>query len=53
MAGCLIDILAKNAVYKDMLILVIAYVISIGVVQVSRYIKRFMFVDSPIMLIEE
>jgi len=41
MACCLIDILAKNAVYKDMLILVIAYVISIGVVQVSRYIKRF------------
>ena len=41
MAGCLIDILAKNAVYKDMLILVTAYVISIGVVQVSRYIKRF------------
>lgn len=41
MAGCLIDILAKNAVYKDMLVLVIAYVISIGVVQVSRYIKRF------------
>ena len=41
MAGCLIDILAKNAVYKDMLILVIAYVISIGVVQVSIYIKRF------------
>lgn len=41
MAGCLIDILSKNAVYKDMLILVIAYVISIGVVQVSRYIKRF------------
>lgn len=41
MAGCLIDILAKNAVYKDMLILVVAYVISIGVVQVSRYIKRF------------
>lgn len=41
MAGCLIDILAKNAVYKDMIILVIAYVISIGVVQVSRYIKRF------------
>ena len=41
MAGCLIDILGKNAVYKDMLILVTAYVISIGVVQVSRYIKRF------------
>ena len=41
MAGCLIDILAKNAVYKDMLMLVTAYVISIGVVQVSRYIKRF------------
>ena len=41
MTGCLIDILSQNAVYKDMLILVIAYVISIGVVQVSRYIKRF------------
>lgn len=41
MAGCLIDILAKNAVYKDMLILVAAYVVSIGIVQVSRYIKRF------------
>lgn len=41
MTGCLIDILAKNAVYKDMLILVAAYVVSIGVVQISRYIKRF------------
>ena len=41
MTGCLIDILSQNAVYKDMLILVVAYVISIGVVQVSRYIKRF------------
>ena len=41
LTGCLIDILSQNAVYKDMLILVIAYVISIGVVQVSRYIKRF------------
>ncbi len=41
MTGCLIDILAKNAVYKDMLILVAAYVVSIGIVQVSRYIKRF------------
>lgn len=41
MTGCLIDILAKNAVYNDMLILVAAYVVSIGVVQISRYIKRF------------
>ena len=41
MTGCLIDILGENAVYKDMLILVVAYVISISVVQVSRYIKRF------------
>lgn len=41
MTGCLIDILAKNALYKDMLILVAAYVVSIGVVQISRYIKRF------------
>ncbi len=41
MTGCLIDILAQNAVYKDMLMLVAAYVVSIGVVQISRYIKRF------------
>ena len=41
MAGCLIDILGDNAVYQDMLFLVIAYVAAIAVVQVSRYIKRF------------
>ena len=41
MAGCLIDVLAKNAVYKDMLILVVSYIVSIAVVQISRYIKRF------------
>ena len=41
MTGCLLDILGENAVYKDMLILVVAYVISISIVQISRYIKRF------------
>ena len=41
MTGCLVDILDKNAVYTDMLVLVIAYVISIAIVQISRYIKRF------------
>ena len=41
MTGCLIDILSQNAVYKDMLILVVSYIVSIAVVQISRYIKRF------------
>lgn len=41
MTGCLVDILGKNAKYADMLVLVIAYVISIAIVQVARYIKRF------------
>lgn len=41
MTGCLVDILGKKAVFNDMLILVLGYVIAIAVVQVSRYIKRF------------
>lgn len=41
MTGCLIDILSQNAVYKDMFILVVSYIVSIAVVQISRYIKRF------------
>ena len=41
MTGCLVDILGKNAEYADMLVLVIAYVISIAIVQIARYIKRF------------
>lgn len=41
MTGCLVDILGKNAEYGDMLVLVIAYVISIAVVQIARYVKRF------------
>ena len=41
MTGCLVDILGKKAEYTDMLVLVIAYVVSIAVVQVSRYFKRF------------
>ncbi len=41
MTGCLVDILGGNAGYRDMLVLVIAYVVSIAVVQASRYFKRF------------
>ena len=41
MTGCLVDILGKSAEYADMLVLVIAYVISIAIVQIARYIKRF------------
>ena len=41
MTGCLVDILGKKAVFNDMLILVLGYVIAIAIVQVSRYIKRF------------
>ncbi len=41
MTGCLVDILGKNAEYADMLVLVIAYVISIAIVQIARYVKRF------------
>ena len=41
MTGCLVDILGGNAIYADMLMLVIAYVVSIAVVQIARYVKRF------------
>ena len=41
MTGCLVNILNGKGVFADMRILVIAYVVSIAVVQISRYIKRF------------
>lgn len=41
MAGCLVDVLGKKAVYSDMLALVISYVATIAVVQIARYCKRF------------
>ena len=41
MTGCLVDILGGKAGYQDMLVLVTAYVMSIAIVQISRYIKRF------------
>jgi len=41
MTGCLVDILGGNAGYRDMLVLVIAYVTAIAIVQIARYIKRF------------
>ncbi len=40
MAGCLVNILGGKGVFFDMLTLVIAYVVTIAVVQISRYIKR-------------
>ncbi len=41
MTGCLVDILGGRKGFNDMLVLVLAYVIVIGIVQASRYIKRF------------
>lgn len=41
MTGCLVDILGGNAGYRDMLVLVLAYVAAIAIVQIARYIKRF------------
>ena len=41
MTGCLVDILGGKTGYRDMLVLVTAYVISIAIVQIARYIKRF------------
>lgn len=41
MAGCLVDILGKRAAFVDMFILAGSYVLTIAVVQISRYIKRF------------
>lgn len=41
MTGCLVNILGGSDTFADMLILAALYVISIAVVQISRYIKRF------------
>lgn len=41
MTGCLVNILGGSETFADMLILAALYVISIAVVQISRYIKRF------------
>ena len=41
MAGKLIDILQGRSTFQGMLFLVLAYVAAIGIVQSSRYIKRF------------
>ena len=41
MAGCLVDVLGKRAGFSDMLALVISYVVTIAVVQIARYCKRF------------
>ena len=50
MTGCLVDILGGNAGYRDMLVLVTAYVISIAIVQLSRYIKRFFMSDDLLIM---
>lgn len=41
MTGCLVDIIGGRSGFYDMLTLVLAYVVVIGIVQASRYIKRF------------
>lgn len=41
MTGYLVDILCGRAYFSDMLQLVICYVLSIAVVQIARYVKRF------------
>ena len=41
MTGCLVNILNGKGIFADMRMLVIAYVVSIAVVQTARYIKRF------------
>lgn len=41
MTGHLIDILNGKAAFRDMLCLVLIYVVTIAVVQISRYAKRF------------
>lgn len=42
MTGCLVDILGGKAGYRDMLVLVTAYVISIAIVQIARYYQTFL-----------
>ena len=39
LVGCLVNILNGSAVFSDMLVLAIGYVVAIAVVQSSRYIK--------------
>ncbi len=41
MTGCLVDILGGKKGFYDMLMLVLLYVAATGIVQASRYIKRF------------
>lgn len=41
MTGMLVDILRGSGTFANMLSLVIGYVAAIGIVQVSRYVKRF------------
>lgn len=41
MAGYLIDVLNGKKTFRDMLMLVAAYVTAIAIVQISRYAKRF------------
>lgn len=41
MTGKLVDLLGGTGTFHQMLMLVTAYVVSIGIVQVSRYFKRF------------
>lgn len=41
MAACLADILYQRKTFRDMLYLVLFYVLSIAVVQICRYVKRF------------
>ena len=41
MTGRLIDVLNRKATFRDMLCLVLIYVVTIAVVQISRYAKRF------------
>ena len=41
MTGKLVDILGGTGTFHQMLVLVIAYIVSIGIVQFSRYFKRF------------
>ena len=41
MTGMLVDILSGSGTFANMLFLVIGYVAAIGIVQVSRYVKRF------------
>ena len=41
MTGTLVDILRGAGQFQDILTLVIRYVVAIGIVQISRYMKRF------------